>query len=55
MGLIIGIHPLFGFLFGIFISKYMMTFGRRTVMLVSIMMTILTLVAMGLTWYLRFD
>lgn len=54
MGLIIGIHPLCGFFFGIFISKYLMTFGRRRVMLISIIVTILTLTAMGLSWYLRF-
>lgn len=46
-------HPLAGFLFGMIMSKYLMNFGRKTVMLWSLIVTILTCFGMGISWYLK--
>lgn len=53
VGFVIGIHPLSGFLFGMVMSKYLMNFGRKKVMLVSLFVTVLTLIGMGLSYLIK--
>lgn len=55
VGLVIGMHPLSGFTFGMVMSKYLMKFGRKNVMLGSLITTILTCVGMGACYLLRDD
>jgi len=54
IGMIIGIHPIGGFFFGFFVSKFMMRIGRKVLMLWSLIVTVITLTAMGLCYHLRY-
>ena len=54
VGLVVGINPVGGWLFGLFIGKYLVKIGRRKVMLISLIVTVITLFALGLTYELRF-
>lgn len=40
-------HPAAGFIFGMVMSKYLMNFGRKKVMVASLLVTILTCIGMG--------
>jgi MFS family permease len=47
-------HPACGFIFGMFMSKYLMNLGRKRVMLLSILTTIITCFIMGISYYLKY-
>lgn len=46
-------HPAAGFIFGMVMSKYLMNFGRKKVMVASLLVTILTCMGMGASYYLK--
>lgn len=46
-------HPLAGFFAGMVISKFLNSFGRQKVMLLSIVVTILTSIGVGLSYLLK--
>ena len=45
IGIIIGIHPVGGFIFGLFVAKFMSQIGRKKMMIASTTITVITLVA----------
>ena len=53
VGLVIGMNPVGGFLFGLVVAQFMQKLGRRPIMLVSLITTVLTLVGLGLSYYLN--
>ena len=53
IGIIIGIHPVGGFIFGLFVAKFMSQIGRKKMMIASTTITVITLVALGCLCYLR--
>jgi MFS family permease len=53
IGLVFSMHPVGGFLFGLVVAKFMEQIGRRTLMWTSLVVTVITLIALGLSYYLR--
>ena len=55
VGLVVGANPIGGWLFGLFIGKYLMVLGRKKIMFVSLIISVITLVALGLCYELRYE
>ena len=53
IGIIIGIYTIGGFIFGLFVAKFMSQIGRKKMMIASTTITVITLVALGLLCYLK--
>lgn len=52
IGLVIGMHPVGGFIFGLIVAKFMVKLGRRNLMWGSLVVTVLTLVLLGVSYYM---
>lgn len=52
-GLVIGMHPVGGFLFGLLVAKFMVRMGRRNLMCGSLIVTVITLILMGISYYME--
>jgi predicted MFS family arabinose efflux permease len=52
-GLVIGMHPVGGFLFGLLVAKFMVRMGRRNLMWGSLVVTVITLILMGTSYYME--
>lgn len=44
-------HPVGGFLFGLIVAKFMVKMGRRNLMGGSLIVTVMTLILMGVSYY----